>query len=174
MSFDTELLHGRLRDLDTALHRQGSDIASIKHLLVGQDRDGRRERQRSKFGKPSDIIVRKALIELRRGEQEDRTTVVNRLYGHDTAVAAILRAAVAPAQTTVSGWAAELVQTSNAPLLDLLAGSAAPSAVSQLVALGAMMLSFDRNGVLKVPGRQYPLVLGGAWVTEASAKPVVK
>lgn len=75
--------------------------------------------------------------------------IVARQWPSDrTLVELIERAAVAPAMTTVTGWAAELAQRVVADALEALAPA---SAAAQLFQLG-LSLSFDSAATLGVPG----------------------
>jgi HK97 family phage major capsid protein len=80
----------------------------------------------------------------------------------------VLRAAVNPANTTVSTWAAELIQTDVTPFLDRLI---AKSIYLPLANMG-VRYTFGNNGVLKIPVRTTSKTLAGAWTGEGSAKPV--
>jgi HK97 family phage major capsid protein/HK97 family phage prohead protease len=82
--------------------------------------------------------------------------------------AAVLRAAVNPANTTVATWAAELIQTDTQPFLDRLM---ADSIYLPLAAAG-VRYTFGNAGVLKIPVRASTPTLAGAWTGEGSAKPV--
>src|SRR4029077_14411952 len=80
----------------------------------------------------------------------------------------ITRAAVNPAQTTVTGYAAELVQAGFGSFLDRLIAN---SIYTPLSAAGTRY-DLGRNGTLKVPYRATTPLASGAWVAEGSPKPV--
>src|SRR4029077_5680231 len=82
--------------------------------------------------------------------------------------AAVLRAAVNPANTTVATWAAELVQTDTTPFLDRLIAN---SIFGPLAGMG-VRYTFGNAGILKIPVRTTTKTLAGAWTGEGSAKPV--
>ena len=93
-------------------------------------------------------------------------------YGDDEATKAIcdltLKAASAPAMTTVVGWAAELVQQIVADMMPaLLPASVYPS----LSALG-LKLTFGRNGRIIVPTRSLTPTVAGSFVGEGAPIPV--
>jgi len=95
-----------------------------------------------------------------------------KIYGEDEATKVIcdltLKAATAPAMTTVAGWAAELVQQINADLMpSLLPSSVYPS----LSAMG-LKLSFGRNGKINVPTRAATPTVAGSFVGEGAPIPV--
>jgi len=95
-----------------------------------------------------------------------------RIYGDDEAVKAscelVLRAASAPAITTVTGWAAELVQQTYADLMPLLM----PSAVLTRLAAKGLALSFGTAGRIIIPTRSRTPSLAGSFVGEGLAIPV--
>jgi HK97 family phage prohead protease/HK97 family phage major capsid protein len=95
-----------------------------------------------------------------------------KIYGDDEATKAVcdltLKAASAPAMTTVSGWAAELVQQIVTDLMPtLLPASVFPS----LSALG-LKLSFGRNGRIIIPTRNLTPTVAGSFVGEGAPIPV--
>jgi Phage capsid family len=95
-----------------------------------------------------------------------------RIYGNDEATRAItdivIKAASAPAMTNVTGWAAELVQTINADLLQPLS---AKTVYPGLSALG-LSLSFGRNGRISIPTRSATPTIAGSFVGEGLPIPV--
>lgn len=80
----------------------------------------------------------------------------------------VLRAASAPAMTTVAGWAAELVQQIYTDLLPLLM----PKAVLTRLAAKGLTLSFGRAGRIIIPMRQRTPTISGSFVGEGQAIPV--
>jgi hypothetical protein len=80
----------------------------------------------------------------------------------------VLRAASAPAMTTVSGWAAELVQTTYAALMPLLM----PKAILTRLATRGLALSFGATGRIVIPTRSRTPSLAGSFVGEGLAIPV--
>jgi HK97 family phage prohead protease/HK97 family phage major capsid protein len=95
-----------------------------------------------------------------------------KIYGDDEAVKAscemVLRAASAPAITTVTGWAAELVQQTYADLMPLLM----PKAVLTRLAAKGLALSFGTAGRIIIPTRSRTPTLAGSFVGEGLAIPV--
>ena len=75
--------------------------------------------------------------------------VIREIYGSDEATQIITRAAVNPATTTVTGYAAELVQTGFGAFMDRLL---ADSIYAPLSDAGARY-DLGRNGSLKIPYR---------------------
>jgi hypothetical protein len=88
-------------------------------------------------------------------------------WPNDHVLDLIVRAATAPAMTTVSGWAAELAQrvVSNA-----LAGLGPMSAGAKLLGDG-LVLTFDQHGSISVPGFVASAANGG-FVAEGAPIPV--
>jgi len=98
--------------------------------------------------------------------------VRHRIYGDDEAVKGscelVLRAASAPAMTTVTGWAAELVQQTYADLMPLLM----PKAVLTRLAGKGLALSFGTAGRIIIPTRSRTPTIAGSFVGEGAAIPV--
>ena len=80
----------------------------------------------------------------------------------------ILRAASAPAMTTVTGWAAELVQISYEALMPLLM----PKAILTRLAPRGLTLSFGGAGQIKIPTRSRTPTIAGSFVGEGMPIPV--
>lgn len=96
--------------------------------------------------------------------------VLRERYPGDEGTGIVLKAAVAPANTTVAGWAAELVNTAIADFLNQLA---IVSIYPRLAAKGPRF-TFGRNGVIKVPGRSATPKVNGSFVGEGQPIPVRK
>jgi len=107
------------------------------------------------------LITARALAELR------HTTTVSeamRMWPSDRLVE---RAAVAPAMTTVTGWAAELAQRVVSDALEALGPA---SAAAELLKRG-LVLSFNGTGAISAPG--FVAEFGNAgWVAEGQPIPV--
>jgi HK97 family phage prohead protease/HK97 family phage major capsid protein len=80
----------------------------------------------------------------------------------------ITRAASAPADTTTSGWAAELVTTAYADFMDQLV----PAAVYPKLAAKGNRFTFGRNGIVTIPYREATPALAGAFVLQGNPIPV--
>jgi HK97 family phage major capsid protein len=118
---------------------------------------------------PIDFLVRSvSAIAMTASRRESLQQVFSSTYGTDEATALVLRAATAPALTTTTGWAAELVETVNAAFMDRLLKD---SIYGPLSAKGSRF-TFGRAGYIKIPSRTATSKLAGAWVGEAAAKPV--
>jgi HK97 family phage major capsid protein/HK97 family phage prohead protease len=96
----------------------------------------------------------------------------NKIYGDDESTKVccdlVLRASSAPAITTVTGWAAELVQTDYADLMPLLM----PAAIMTRLAAKGMTLSFGTAGRIVIPTRSRTPTIAGSFVGEGLAIPV--
>lgn len=95
-----------------------------------------------------------------------------KIYGDDEATKVVhewfTRAASAPAMTTVTGWAAELVQQVYADMMALLM----PKSIYPRLAAKGLSLSFGRAGKIIVPSRSRTPTLAGSFVGEGMAIPV--
>lgn len=124
-----------------------------------------------KSGKPGDLIIRSAVVNavaFATGKAPEET--LERLYGDDEATAVVVKAAVAPATTTTSGWAAELVNTAMTDFLETLRPL---SVYPALAAAGGGRLAFGPNqGAIKIPSRAATPSIGGSFVGEGGAIPV--
>jgi HK97 family phage prohead protease len=96
--------------------------------------------------------------------------VLRERYPGDEGTGIVLRAAVAPAQTTVAGWAAELVGTAIADFLNQMP----IMAIYPKLAGKGPRFTFGRNGVIKVPGRSATPKINGSFVGEGQPIPVRK
>ena len=95
-----------------------------------------------------------------------------RIYGDDEGTKAacdiVLRAASAPAMTTVTGWAAELSQQIYTDLMPLLF----PRALLTRLSAKGLSLSFGRAGKIVIPTRSRTPTIAGSFVGEGQAIPV--
>jgi HK97 family phage prohead protease/HK97 family phage major capsid protein len=80
----------------------------------------------------------------------------------------VIRSATAPAMTTVTGWAQELVQQTYAALMPLLM----PKAILTRIATRGLALSFGTSGKIVIPTRSRTPSLAGSFVGEGLAIPV--
>jgi HK97 family phage prohead protease/HK97 family phage major capsid protein len=122
---------------------------------------------------PLDYIVRAATVAYfvkTTGRHADE--VRQRIYGDDEPTRGIceivLRAASAPAMTTVTGWAAELVQQIYTDYMDLLY----PKAILRQLAARGISLNFGNAGRIIIPTRQRTPTIAGSFVGEGMAIPV--
>ena len=96
--------------------------------------------------------------------------VLRERYAGDEGTGIVLRAAMAPAQTTVATWAAELVGTVVADFL----GQLPISTIYPRLSSKGNKFTFGANGVIKVPGRSATPTINGSFVGEGQPIPVRK
>jgi len=80
----------------------------------------------------------------------------------------VARAASAPAMTTVSGWASQLVQTTYAAFMETLM----PKSVYPRLASLGLSLSFGNSGIISIPTRNRTPTIAGSFIGEGAAIPV--
>jgi HK97 family phage major capsid protein len=105
------------------------------------------------WGKPADVV------RMSEYGDDEGTRVVTEL---------LLRAASAPAMTTVTGWALELVQQIYTDLMPLLM----PAAVLTRLSARGLSLSFGSAGKIVIPTRSRTPTIAGSFVAEGGAIPV--
>ncbi len=93
---------------------------------------------------------------------------LTRLYPGHTALDTYVKAASAPATTTTTGWAAELVATTNAEFLESLR----PLSVYAALTAKGQRFTFGRAGIVKIPRRAATPTLAGDFVGEGAPIPV--
>ena len=95
-----------------------------------------------------------------------------KIYGDDEATKVVcdltLKAASAPAMTTVVGWAAELLQQIVTDLMPTLL----PSSVYPTLSGMGLQLTFGRNGRIIIPTRSLTPTVAGSFVGEGAPIPV--
>ncbi|MBB5714766.1 phage major capsid protein [Sphingomonas aerophila] len=127
----------------------------------------------AKKSQPGDLIIRSAVVQvLAKIEGRSAIDVLTSRYGEDDTIKAMLdvttKAASAPATTTTSGWAAELVQTATLDFIDTLV---AKSVYPVLRDLGGKF-TFGRNGVVSIPARSATPSIAGSFVGQGAPIPV--
>ncbi len=122
---------------------------------------------------PADYVLRAATVKLlHHFTREPIDAIRQRAYGDDEATKVILdvvsKAASAPATTTTSGWASQLVQTVNADFMETLL----PASVYPRLSERGLRLNFGRNGAISIPSRSATPTIAGSFVGEGSPIPV--
>lgn len=123
---------------------------------------------------PFDHLMRAATIEiLSHIRQQNPLEVMRAEYGENRETkaymdVAVTKAASAPALTTTTGWAAELVQTGY---LDIIETLIADSVYPALRAAGGQY-TFGRNGVVSLPARSTSTTVAGSFVGQGAPIPV--
>ncbi|MHC2396489.1 HK97 family phage prohead protease/HK97 family phage major capsid protein [Bradyrhizobium barranii subsp. barranii] len=122
---------------------------------------------------PLDLLVRAGTVQMFSHLRHEPIDQVRRMiYGEDEMTKAVLdwavKAATAPAKTTVTGWAAELVQQINADFMELLQAKA----VYPRLSARGLGLTFGRNGRIVIPTRSRTPTIAGSFVGEGMPIPV--
>jgi hypothetical protein len=122
---------------------------------------------------PLDYLWRAALVRCK--SRADGITIDDmrrKIYGDDEATRAVcdyvLKAASAPAETTVTGWAAELVQQIYADFMQVLL----PLSVYPKLSGIGLALTFGANGRIIIPTRSLTPSIAGSFVGEGQPIPV--
>lgn len=127
----------------------------------------------AKKERPLDLLIKMQVVHLKAFvERKPLDVMAREIYPDRQDMEAVTKAVTNPAQTTVAGWAAELVEVGVADFLDALRPA---SVYGQLSAMGPRF-SFGRNGQLKIPRRNSGTGaapdLRGAFVGEGQPIPV--
>ena len=122
---------------------------------------------------PMDLLVRMGVVTLRSHQSKKPTDVVMReIYGDDEVLRGVFdymaKAATAPAMTTVTGWAAELVQQVYVAFMESLM----PKSVFPRLSAKGMSLMFGPNGKIIIPTRALTPTIAGSFVGEGLPIPV--
>ena len=120
-----------------------------------------------------DLLVRSGVVQMMSHRQHKPIDVMMReIYGDDEATRAVVewhvKAASAPAMTTVTGWAAELAQTIYSGFMETLY----PKAIFPRLAGYGMSLSFGSAGKIVIPTRSVTPTIAGSFVGEGLPIPV--
>ena len=123
--------------------------------------------------RPIDYLVRDGVVQLfAHRHRKDIDTVRRQIYGDDEVTKAFIeysaKAASVPATTTLTGWAAELVQQINADFLEPLRATAIYPRLAEL----GLQLQFGRNGKISIPTRSLTPTIAGSFVGEGQPIPV--
>lgn len=165
----------RLRATEKAVGLAASNRAADRPQIAtpGVVTDPTVTRRQQPGERPRDLLVRMAVLHLRAHAQRQPLEMVRASsYPERADLDAVIKAVTNPAQTTVAGWAAELVETAIGDFLESLRPV---SVYAQLRGLGAQF-TFGRNGSIKIPSRvkarRAPGDLAGAFVGEGQPIPV--
>lgn len=128
---------------------------------------------RQKKIEPLDYLWRAAVVKAKsKSEGTDIDTMRRKIYGEDEATRAVcdmvLKAASAPAMTTVTGWAAELVQQIYADFMQVLL----PMSVFPKLSARGLALTFGQAGRIIIPTRNLTPSVSGSFVGEGAPIPV--
>lgn len=150
----------------------GSAEAAIAAARALQRATGAPVSQRQLRSGPAGTTLARVLLAHSIAKSRDRFVgdIAREVFRGNDAVAAVARASVGAADTTTAGWAAELVRTETRALLDEIRPL---SAFAGLAALG-LSTTFDGATSVVVPNLAVGSAVGGGWVGEGGAIPVVK
>lgn len=185
---DEELDAGMTEEIDMLTSEEGEVTKSIESLQKIED--GLKAK-----AAPASPSVIKHRDNMQTGDKEDHKDVIFKMatanliahvsksrpndvaasiYAGDDRMQAVMKTAVAPADTTTAGWAAELVRQSYGEMInDLRPISVFASLRSQTMALdfmGASTIKIPRRDLSGAHGKD----MGGAWVGELGVIPVKK
>lgn len=120
--------------------------------------------------KPEDLIIRAAVCHaLAHVTGKDPIRILEDRYRDHEATQVVVRAAVAGATTTTSGWAAELVETAMGAFMESLRPV---SAFPRLAALGTSLSFGPGRAAIKLPSRAASPSISGSFVAEGAPIPV--
>ncbi|MDI6026730.1 phage major capsid protein [Corticibacterium sp. UT-5YL-CI-8] len=120
--------------------------------------------------KPEDLIIRAAVCNLlAHVSGNDPIRIMEERYRDHEATQVVVRAAVAGATTTTTGWAAELVETAMGAFMESLRPI---SVYPRLAALGTSLSFGPGRGVIKLPSRSASPSISGSFVGEGAPIPV--
>lgn len=177
----TEELSGRIEQKEAALAglKRAETALATKTAIVevpgvtGADPARRPFTVAAKKVEPAEYVLRAATIKLLSHVHKEAPDIIRqRCYGDDEATKivydTIVRAASAPATTTTSGWASQLVQTVNADFMQTLL----PASIYPGLSERGLRLTFGRNGAISIPSRSATPTIAGSFVAEGAAIPV--
>ena len=171
---DQEIAYAALKDSELKLAKSSSNGGGDQtRTVVTRSGERRPFSLTPKKMEPLEFLVRAGTVRaLARslGVSIDEARV--KAYGDDETTKAVcdltLKAASAPAMTTVTGWAAELVQQIVTDLMPTLL----PSAVYPSLSAMGLKLTFGRNGRIIIPTRALTPTVAGSFVGEGAPIPV--
>lgn len=172
----TEELSGRIesKEAELASFRRAESALAVKagdtSPVVVKPAAQPKSRPQGKAAR-GDLIIRSAAVHaVAASTGKDPVDVLEKMYGDDEGTGFVVKAAVAGATTTASGWAAELVNTAMDDFLETLRPS---SVYPALAAAGGGRLAFGPNqGAIKIPSRSATPSIGGSFVGEGAPIPV--
>jgi HK97 family phage prohead protease/HK97 family phage major capsid protein len=179
----TDELNGKIanqqRSLDSLTEAEKQLAATTRTVVV----DGEISNSRRPFAAaarkvaPADYVMRSLVAKVigHATKQDPRIALIER-YGEDGKIDdvtkavfdVITRAASAPADTTTSGWASQLVQTAISEFMQLLI----PASVYPGLAAKGLRLNFGRSGIISIPSRSATPTIAGSFVAQGSPIPV--
>lgn len=169
----SDRIEAKQASVDALKRAEAALAAKIPAPVERQAPGAHRPATVAKKSEPKDVLIRSAVCQLM-GHVERRSAydVMIGRYGEDETVKAMLdvvtKAATAPATTTTTGWAAELVQTS---ILDFME-SLMPASIYPSLRERGGKFTFGRNGIVSIPSRNTGTSLAGSFVAQGAPIPV--
>jgi HK97 family phage major capsid protein/HK97 family phage prohead protease len=156
-----------------ALKRAESALAAKSGDPENQQETRRPFAQAAKRSESKDLVLRSAVVQvLSHIEKRSPIDILKARYGEDDGIKTMLdvvtKAASAPATTTTTGWAAELVQTATLDFLESLM----PLSIYPGLRDRGGRFTFGRNGVVSIPSRAATPTVAGSFVAQGGAIPV--
>ena len=170
---DQEALYESLKQSETKLGKTTEAGDGSTRTITSKTGERRPFALAPKKMEPLEFLVRAGTVRaLARSMQISIDEARVKAYGEDEVTKAVcdltLKAASAPAMTTVTGWAAELVQQIVTDLMPTLL----PSAVYPTLSSLGLQLTFGRNGRIIIPTRSLTPTVAGSFVGEGAPIPV--
>jgi HK97 family phage prohead protease/HK97 family phage major capsid protein len=172
-----ERTHAALLDAEKHLGATSDD--GSRTVVVARQGNGGQHQPIRPFNMPKkkiapiELLVRAGTVQIFAHLHKKPVDVVMRqIYGEDEATRSVLdwatRAATAPAMTTVTGWAAELVQQIVTDFMQTLM----PKSIFPRLSTLGLSLEFGSNGKIIVPTRATTPTIAGSFVGEGLPIPV--
>ena len=170
---DQEALYASLKESETKLGKTTDAGDGSTRTITSKTGERRPFALAPKKMEPLEFLVRAGTVRaLARSMQISIDDARVKAYGEDEVTKAVcdltLKAASAPAMTTVTGWAAELVQQIVTDLMPTLL----PSSVYPTLSGMGLQLTFGRNGRIIIPTRSLTPTVAGSFVGEGAPIPV--
>ena len=170
---DQEAALAALKDSEARLAKTSGDGNGTTHTVVTKTGERRPFALKSKTMEPLEFLVRAGTVRaLSRSMGISIDDARVKAYGDDEVTKMVcdltLKSAVSPAMTTVTGWAAELVQQIVTDIMPTLL----PSSVFPSLSAMGLKLSFGRNGRIIIPTRNVTPTVAGSFVGEGQPIPV--
>jgi HK97 family phage major capsid protein/HK97 family phage prohead protease len=178
-----EELNGKIeaqqKSLDALRKAESSLAQQSQHIIVRDHGDDQQGDTRKPWAAPTkkitpfDHLVRTMVVTaLSRATQKTPYEVLKERYGEDRitkgAFDVVNRTASAPAMTTTTGWAAELVQTAFLDMIETLM----PASVYPGLSARGGRFTFGRNGIVSIPARSTATTVAGSFVGQGNPIPV--
>jgi HK97 family phage major capsid protein/HK97 family phage prohead protease len=169
----TQKILEQLRKAETSLANAGPAIVQKGELTTVEAAPRRPFAAPKKEVKPFDHLVRTMVVTaLSKAQQRDPYSVLKERYGEDVQTKAafdiVSKAVSAPALTTTTGWAAELVQTAFLDMIETLI----PMSVYPGLSNRGPKFTFGRNGIISIPARSTATTVAGSFVGQGAPIPV--